>query len=98
MSLKVDYVDLGLNNVANNDFFIVDLSEKINGVFISSLVENFSRGITVNDTLLHTRFVHSDKNKSSFEGSWCTKNLEEGGLEFDGLLVFENHIWISNNK
>ena len=42
MCLQVDDVDLGLWNVADYHFFVVDLSEEVNDIVVLPLEENFS--------------------------------------------------------
>ena len=93
MCFKVDNIDFRLWHIANNDFFVVNLSEEINDIVVGLFVKNLSRCIAVDNTLLSSRLVHSDENEGSFISSGSTKDLGELGLKLDSDLVLEQHIF-----
>ena len=62
MSLKIDDVKFGLRNIADDYLLIIDLSEEIYDISVGFLEENFAVSICVNEGLLFTWLVHSDKN------------------------------------
>ena len=93
MCLKVDDVDLGLWNVADYHFFVVDLSEEVNDIVVLPLEENLARRIEMDYAFLLTGLVNSDEDEGSFVGSGSTKDLIEGVGKFDSMFVLEQHIW-----
>ena len=92
VGLQVDDVDFGLGDVADDHLFVVDLSEEVDDVAVCLFVENFARCIAMDDAFLGSWLVHADENKSSFVGGRSAEDLRELALEFDGVLVSEQHI------
>ena len=98
MGLKVDDVDLGLGNVADDDLLVVYLPEEVDNVLVPSLEENFARSIGMDDTFFRTRFVHANKHEGSFVGRRGAEDLWEFGFKFDGGLVCQQHILLKIMK
>ena len=92
VGLEVDDVDFGLGDVADDHLFVVDLPKEVDDVAVALFEENFARSIAMHDAFLGSWFVHADKNKSSFVGCRSAEDLRELALEFDGVLVSQQHI------
>ena len=93
MGLKVDNVDFGLGDVADDHLLVVDLSEEVDNVAVGLFEEDFARSIAMDDAFLGSWLVHADENKSSFVGSRSAEDLRELALKFDGVLVSQQHIF-----